>query len=425
MMPQTIVAVEWSGSAARFDRRMEGFVMSRCRELRHSQVGEEAAGGNHCRGELQMSSRKRRIALMARIGLGLFALAVPGATAVGQEIEIAVPNALENVEGDTWGGIPYAGTTIYQEVIPASEFQSLPETHRVITGYFLRPDKQVTHPLTASIQSLVIRLSTTSKSPFDIDTVFDNNVGDDVVTVHDGPWTGSTQATGPPEGPRGFDYFVPFQVPFVYDHTSGRNLVLEATEVNSSERLGDVTTTAHPRAVWGTSRTAPGQLDNIAGVFQFIFVPEPSPGDFNADGVLDVRDIDLLSAQLRKPSPSKWFDVTGDSLVDMNDVTFWLKDLKKSWIGDADVNLEFNSSDFVQVFTVGKYETEQPAVWSEGDWDASGTFESGDFVVAFQDGGYEQGPRTDVTAVPEPAAWTLLVIGLPLWLIGRRTRRAA
>ena len=42
-------------------------------------------------------------------------------------------------------------------------------------------------------------------------------------------------------------------------------------------------------------------------------------------------------------------------------------------------------------------------------------------IAAFVDGGYEQGPRTDVAAVPEPGAWTLLVIGLVLWLFGRRT----
>ncbi len=55
-------------------------------------------------------------------------------------------------------------------------------------------------------------------------------------------------------------------------------------------------------------------------------------------------------------------------------------------------NMEFNSSDFVQAFVAGKYETEAAAVWSEGDWDGSGTFGSADFVAAFVDGGYELGP---------------------------------
>ena len=62
-----------------------------------------------------------------------------------------------------------------------------------------------------------------------------------------------------------------------------------------------------------------------------------------------------------------------------------------------------------------------PAGWSEGDWNGDGVFTSADFIIAFQDGGYEQGPRPDAAAVPEPAAWTLLVIGLSLWSFGRRT----
>ena len=85
---------------------------------------------------------------------------------------------------------------------------------------------------------------------------------------------------------------------------------------------------------------------------------------------------------------------------------------------------EFNSDDFVQVFQAGKYETGAEAGgwgWYEGDWNGDGLFNSDDFITAFQDGGYEQGPRTDAAAVPEPAGCMLLVIGLPLWLIGRRT----
>ncbi len=82
---------------------------------------------------------------------------------------------------------------------------------------------------------------------------------------------------------------------------------------------------------------------------------------------------------------------------------------------------EFNSADFVQVFQAGKYETDLAAGWDEGDWDGNGDFDSSDFVVAFTDGGYEQGPRTDMAAVPEPAAWTLLVIGVVFWLFGPRT----
>ena len=62
-------------------------------------------------------------------------------------------------------------------------------------------------------------------------------------------------------------------------------------------------------------------------------------------------------------------------------------------MGDSNLDGEFNSSDFVFVFTAGKYETGEAATWGEGDWDGNQLFESTDFVAAFSAGGYEVGPR--------------------------------
>jgi hypothetical protein len=71
-----------------------------------------------------------------------------------------------------------------------------------------------------------------------------------------------------------------------------------------------------------------------------------------------------------------------------------------------------DSSDMVQVFAAGKYETGEDAGWAEGDWDADGVFNSSDMVTAFADGGYEKGPRVGAVAVPEPTSVLLLVMGL-------------
>ena len=146
-------------------------------------------------------------------------------------------------------------------------------------------------------------------------------------------------------------------------------------------------------------------------------------GDFNRNGQLDADDIDLLTTQVIAGTNDPAFDLDGDRLVDQIDRRVWVKDLKHTWFGDADLNGEFNSSDFVQVFQAGKYETAEEAGWSEGDWNGDGIFDSADFITAFQDGGYEQGPRTDVAAVPEPAAWRLLAIGLLHCLLAVRPRR--
>ena len=159
-------------------------------------------------------------------------------------------------------------------------------------------------------------------------------------------------------------------------------------------------------------------------------------GDLDADDALDADDVDMLASRIgRRGSRAGWlpdaaFDMNGDSRVSVEDHRTWVKDLVHTWYGDADLNGMFNSADFVQVFQAGTYEVgwvgrfgniHNQASWSEGDWNGDGLFNSDDFITAFQDGGYEQGPRTDVAAVPEPAAWTLLVIGFVLWLFSRRT----
>ncbi len=99
--------------------------------------------------------------------------------------------------------------------------------------------------------------------------------------------------------------------------------------------------------------------------------------------------------------------------------------MKKTWIGDANLDGEFNTVDFLVVFQAGLYEDDLPgnSDWSTGDWNADGDFDSGDFIVAFQGGGFEKGPRPAAAVVPEPS--TLLVPLLSLLAITVRRRSVA
>ncbi len=101
----------------------------------------------------------------------------------------------------------------------------------------------------------------------------------------------------------------------------------------------------------------------------------------------------------------------------------WVHDVYKSFLGDSNLDGEFNSTDFVSAFQSGEYEddVQQNSSWATGDWDLDGEFDSSDFVLAFQDGGYEKGPRVDAL-VPEPASQLLGVL-LTFALLATRCNR--
>jgi hypothetical protein len=147
------------------------------------------------------------------------------------------------------------------------------------------------------------------------------------------------------------------------------------------------------------------------------------PGDFNNDMLVNEADIDALTATIKAGGMDRKFDVNQDGAVNSLDRNTWVNGIKNTWFGDSNLDGEFNSSDFVQVFTRGEYEDNVPSNsgWGDGDWDGSCDFDSADFVKAFTEAGYEKGPRAAVNGVPEPAAWSLLMMGI--LSLGIRRRR--
>ncbi|MCA9212813.1 MAG: PEP-CTERM sorting domain-containing protein [Planctomycetales bacterium] len=146
-------------------------------------------------------------------------------------------------------------------------------------------------------------------------------------------------------------------------------------------------------------------------------------GDFDKDGDFDDADMDALSAVVRAGSNDAAFDLTGDGLVDTSDRSNWVINVKGTWFGDSNLDGEFNSTDFVVVFSRNQYEDgiAGNSGWGDGDWNGDGDFDSSDFVAAFTDGGYEQGVRPPA-AVPEPSATVLALLGAMLFGFVRRRR---
>jgi hypothetical protein len=77
----------------------------------------------------------------------------------------------------------------------------------------------------------------------------------------------------------------------------------------------------------------------------------------------------------------------------------------------------FNSSDLVSVFQRGKYESNSPATWSDGDWNCDGAFGSGDLVAAFQRGWYEAAAANAVFVDSIFARSAKTRLGLPFWKV--------
>jgi uncharacterized protein YjbI with pentapeptide repeats len=171
--------------------------------------------------------------------------------------------------------------------------------------------------------------------------------------------------------------------------------------------------------------------------FGLTLLPSPK-GDFDANDALDADDVDMLAYRIGRRNiqtsllSDSAFDVNSDGNIDLEDYRVWVKDLKHTWFGDANLDGEFDSDDLIQVLSARKYETTEsvffgdihnPVIWSEGDWNADHEFTTADLVVALADGGYERGPRAAVASVPEPATLATLLVGVIAVLSASRTRR--
>ncbi len=115
---------------------------------------------------------------------------------------------------------------------------------------------------------------------------------------------------------------------------------------------------------------------------------DATAADFNADGVIDDTDIDLLSAGVRQADPR--FDLNKDGNLDDADRQLLLLGILNTSVGDSNLDGVFNSTDFLLVFTAGEYEDQVAgnSGWAEGDWDGDGDFTTKDLLTAFQSGSY-------------------------------------
>lgn len=147
------------------------------------------------------------------------------------------------------------------------------------------------------------------------------------------------------------------------------------------------------------------------------------PGDVDGNGLVNATDIDLTGNAVRTSSTDLKFDHDKSGAVNNADSNYLVGTILNTWVGDSNLDGVFSSSDFVAIFAIGEYEDAivGNSGWADGDWNLDKDFNTTDMVFAFQQGGFELGPRSAVSAVPEPASLLSVAFGLGgVTLFGRR-----
>ncbi len=148
------------------------------------------------------------------------------------------------------------------------------------------------------------------------------------------------------------------------------------------------------------------------------------PADFDNDGLLTSADIDLLSREVASGRENSRFDVDQDGDVDASDRLFWVHQRKGTFLGDANLDGQFDTGDLLLVFQAGLYEdaVEANASWVTGDWDGDQEFTSSDLLRALQDGGYQDNVNATIAPLPEPSGLLALPLAVLLAVVRRQRR---
>ncbi len=153
-----------------------------------------------------------------------------------------------------------------------------------------------------------------------------------------------------------------------------------------------------------------------SGAFRMII-----SGDFNDDGLYDCADVDPLVLEIASGDNNIDFDLTGDRLVNSDDLNSWLVEAGAANLpsglpylpGDASLDGFVDVSDF-NIWNSNNFY--QGTGWCEGNFTADGLTDVSDFNVW-----NANKFATSSASVPEPVVgWQLAWLLAAVWLPGKR-----
>ena len=157
----------------------------------------------------------------------LLILSSPDVVAQGTFQSVVVPGNLVNVDGNSLQEVPFGQldpSTRYQQVFNASDFATLPEGGGIIRSIAFRADGPRNSPSGVTIPRFHISISTTSRSADSLSPVFSENVGADVMVIHNGNNESYLSVADPNRNPENFSLaFVNLE--FFYDPAEGNLLI--------------------------------------------------------------------------------------------------------------------------------------------------------------------------------------------------------
>jgi hypothetical protein len=141
-------------------------------------------------------------------------------------------------------------------------------------------------------------------------------------------------------------------------------------------------------------------------------------GDLSGNADIYIEDVTLMQqAVLAGDDPTPTTDLTGDGLLNPDDVDYLVEQIIGTRAGDANLDWSVSLADLSTLAA----NWDQSADWAGGDFNSDGTVSLADLSALAGNWGHHAWPPASTTPVPEPLSLVSLAVGLPL--LARRRRR--